>query len=38
MNEVYGAYFNEAPPARATYAVLKLPLGALVEIQVIAVK
>ena len=38
MNEVYGAYFNEEPPARATYAVLKLPLGALVEIQVIAVK
>jgi 2-iminobutanoate/2-iminopropanoate deaminase len=38
MNEVYGAYFNEEHPARATFAVLKLPLGVSVEIWVIAVK
>jgi 2-iminobutanoate/2-iminopropanoate deaminase len=38
MNEVYGAYFDVEYPARATFAVLKLPLGAMIEIEVIAMK
>jgi 2-iminobutanoate/2-iminopropanoate deaminase len=37
VNEVYGAYFKEAPPARATVQVAGLPRGALVEIDAIAV-
>ena len=38
MNVVYGKYYTENSPARAAYAVVKLPLGALVEIETIAVK
>ncbi|MCK9422992.1 MAG: RidA family protein [Bacteroidales bacterium] len=38
MNAVYGKYYAKNPPARAAYAVVKLPLGALVEIETIAVK
>ena len=38
MNEVYGKYYAENPPARAAFGVVKLPLGALVEIETIAVK
>lgn len=38
MNAVYGSYYPENPPARAAYAVVKLPLGALIEIETIAVK
>ncbi len=38
MNEVYGKYYTENPPARAAFAVVKLPLDALVEIETIAVK
>ncbi|PKP03191.1 MAG: reactive intermediate/imine deaminase [Bacteroidetes bacterium HGW-Bacteroidetes-9] len=38
MNEVYGRYYTESPPARAAYGVVKLPLGALVEIETIAAK
>lgn len=38
MNEVYGRYYPENPPARAAFAVKELPLGALVEIETIAVK
>ena len=38
MNEVYGKFYPENPPARAAYAVVKLPLGALVEIETIAAK
>lgn len=38
MNEVYGRYYAENPPARAAYGVVRLPLGALVEIETIAVK
>ena len=38
MNEVYGSYYKENPPARAAYGVVKLPLGALIEIETIAVK
>lgn len=38
MNEIYAQYFTENQPARATFAVKKLPLGALVEIEAIAYK
>lgn len=38
MNEVYGKYYAENPPARAAFAVKELPLGALIEIETIAVK
>jgi 2-iminobutanoate/2-iminopropanoate deaminase len=38
FNEVYGRYYPENSPARATYGVVKLPVGALVEIETIAVK
>lgn len=38
MNEVYGGYFKQNPPARAAYGVVKLPLGVLIEIECIAVK
>lgn len=38
MNEVYGQYFTENFPARAAYGVVKLPLGALIEVEVIAAK
>ena len=38
MNEVYGKYYTENPPARAAFGVVRLPLGALVEIETIAVK
>lgn len=38
MNEIYGQYFPENPPARAAFAVKDLPLGVLVEIEVIAAK
>ncbi len=36
LNETYASFFGEEPPARATYQVAKLPLGALVEIEAIA--
>ncbi len=36
VNEIYGAHFKEAPPARATVQVAGLPRGALVEIDAIA--
>lgn len=38
MNEVYGDFYNEDPPARAAYGVVKLPLGVKIEIETIAVK
>ncbi|OFX27995.1 MAG: reactive intermediate/imine deaminase [Bacteroidetes bacterium GWA2_31_9] len=38
MNEVYGKFYNENPPARAAYGVVKLPLGVLIEIETIAIK
>jgi len=38
MNEVYAQFFTEPFPARSTVAVKDLPKGALVEIEVIAVK
>ena len=36
MNGVYGAFFTENPPARATIEAAKLPAGALVEIDAVA--
>ncbi len=36
MNEVYGRYFQTAPPARATIQAARLPRDARVEIDVIA--
>jgi 2-iminobutanoate/2-iminopropanoate deaminase len=38
MNEVYARYYGENPPARAAYGVVRLPLGALVEIETIAMR
>ncbi|NVO19032.1 MAG: RidA family protein [Bacteroidetes bacterium] len=38
MNEIYGNYYKENSPARAAYGVVKLPLGALVEIETIAAR
>ena len=37
MNEVYGEFFANEPPARSTVEVANLALGALVEIDAIAV-
>jgi 2-iminobutanoate/2-iminopropanoate deaminase len=36
MNEVYGRFFTQEPPARSTVEVARLPKDALVEIEVIA--
>ena len=36
MNKVYGTFFPENPPARATIQVVRLPAGALVEIDAVA--
>jgi 2-iminobutanoate/2-iminopropanoate deaminase len=38
FNKVYGSYFKEIPPTRSTVQVSKLPRGAKVEIDLIAVK
>jgi 2-iminobutanoate/2-iminopropanoate deaminase len=35
VNEAYGTYFGENPPARTTIGVASLPLGAEVEIDAI---
>jgi 2-iminobutanoate/2-iminopropanoate deaminase len=37
LNEIYGSYFEQNPPARSTVQVAALPKGANVEIEVIAV-
>ena len=36
VNEVYGRYVGDRPPARATVQVAALPMGAKVEIAVVA--
>ncbi|TAK12943.1 MAG: reactive intermediate/imine deaminase [Anaerolineae bacterium] len=36
INEIYGQYFTENPPARSAVAVKELPAGALVEIEAVA--
>ena len=38
MNRVYGEYFKNAPPARATVEVARLPRDVKVEIAVVAAK
>jgi len=36
VNEIYGAYFKQNPPARSTVEVSRLPKDVLVEVEVIA--
>jgi 2-iminobutanoate/2-iminopropanoate deaminase len=36
VNEIYAEYFPSDPPARSAFQVAALPLGALVEIEMIA--
>lgn len=38
MNEVYKKYYQSECPARSAFAVKDLPMGAMVEIETIAVK
>jgi len=38
MNEVYSSYFEQLYPSRSAFEVAKLPLGAKVEIEVVAGK
>lgn len=38
MNEVYAQFYKNECPARAAFAVKALPMGAMVEIETIAVK
>lgn len=38
MNEVYGSFFSDTPPARSTVEVARLPRDVRVEIDVIAVE
>ncbi|OFW65382.1 MAG: reactive intermediate/imine deaminase [Actinobacteria bacterium RBG_16_68_21] len=38
VNDVYGRYFGERPPARSTFQAAGLPKGFLVEIEVIAAR
>lgn len=38
VNEVYGEYFSDVPPARSAVAVAALPRGARVEVEAIAVR
>lgn len=36
FNEIYAEYFPSEPPARSTFQVAALPLGAVVEIEMVA--
>ena len=36
VNAIYGRYLGESPPARSAVAVVGLPLGALVEVEAVA--
>jgi len=38
MNEAYGVFFRNNPPARAAFEVKALPKGALVEIEAVAAR
>lgn len=38
VNEAYGKYFNDSPPARSTFQAGALPGGFLVEIEVVAAR
>ena len=37
VNQVYGSFFADKPPARSTVQVAALPLGANVEIEAVAI-
>jgi 2-iminobutanoate/2-iminopropanoate deaminase len=37
VNEVYGSFFADEPPARVTVGVAQLPRGAYVEIDAVVV-
>jgi 2-iminobutanoate/2-iminopropanoate deaminase len=37
VNQVYGSFFTDRPPARSTVQVAALPLGARVEIEAVAI-
>jgi 2-iminobutanoate/2-iminopropanoate deaminase len=36
MNEVYAQHVGPSPPARSTFEVARLPSGALIEIEAVA--
>ena len=36
FNEIYATYFNGEPPARSAFQVAALPLGALVEVEMVS--
>lgn len=38
MNGVYAKYFTQEMPARAAFGVVRLPLGAMIEIEAVAVR
>lgn len=38
MNEVYAEFYSSKAPARAAYEVANLPLGAMIEIETIAIR
>ncbi len=38
VNEIYGSYYPQDPPARSAFQVANLPKGAKVEIETIAVR
>ncbi|MDR0560990.1 MAG: RidA family protein [Prevotellaceae bacterium] len=38
VNEIYATFYGDSLPARATYEVANLPMGALVEIETVAAK
>ncbi len=38
VNDVYGEFFHTDPPARSTVQVAKLPMNALVEIEIVAMR
>jgi 2-iminobutanoate/2-iminopropanoate deaminase len=38
VNAIYAERFSDNPPARAAFGVVKLPLGALIEIEAVAVE
>jgi 2-iminobutanoate/2-iminopropanoate deaminase len=38
VNEVYKSYVTEPYPARSTFAVAALPMGARVEVEMIAMR
>jgi len=38
MNAVYAEFFPEAPPARSAVEVSRLPLGAMIEMEAVAVR